>query len=341
MNHFKAYLCLEKAMECLKANFAGKVFISDGTLLGHVRNGGFIKGDGDIDLGIKREDYSSKIIDDMISAGFRVHKTYGSLDDGLEHTFERDGVRLDIFVFYTEGARIWSKVYPKFGAARCDWPHFDLEPTSFNGIETMQPVQPEAYLEAGYGPRWRETAYVWSYKYCAPNLTMLTSTARRFWFGVRKAYWHWRNPDIYLPKSAITPNIVYTDGVFDLFHANHVALLQTAASYGDQLVVGVVSDAYAKSYKRTPIIPEGERLSIVRSIGCVDRAFICDGPSIPETLNKIVATNNISVVVYAGDATPEFYKGAEAAGIMRRIPYSPGVSTSGIIEKLSSVDVAR
>jgi len=339
MNHNKAYFCLEQAMVCLKKNFANKVFICDGTLLGHVRNGGFIRGDGDIDLGIKREDYRPQIVEDMLTGGFKLLKTRGILDDGLEHTFQLDGVRLDIFIFYTENESIWTKAYTKLITAKYKWPHFDLKRTDFNGIETMQPSNPELYLIAGYGWRWREVAYRWQYKYCPPNMTILGAWPKRQLFEFRKAIWRWRNPDIYLPKSGIPPRIVYTDGVFDLFHANHVAFLQKAASYGDELVVGVVSDASARSYKRTPVIPEAERLRIVQSLTCVDRAFLYELQPINESLGKIIAENNISAVIYSGNATPEFYECAEAAGIMHRIPYRSGVSTSTIIEQLTETQV--
>ena len=339
MNHNKAYFCLEQAMACLKKNFANQVFICDGTLLGHVRNGGFIRGDGDIDLGIKREDYRPQIVEDMVIAGFKLLKTYGILDDGLGHTFQLDGVRLDVFVFYTENENIWTKAYTRLITAKCKWPHFDLERTYFKGIETMQPSNPELYLIAGYGRRWREVAYRWRYKYCAPNMTILGAGLKRQRFEFHKVIWRWRNPDIYIPKSGIPPRIVFTDGVFDLFHVNHVTLLQKAASYGDELVVGVVSDTSARSYKRTPVIPEAERLRIVQSLACVDRAFIFELQPINETLEKIITENNISAVIYAGNALPEFYEYAQATGIMHRIPYRSGVSTSTIIEQLTETKV--
>ena len=52
---------------------------------------------------------------------------------------------------------------------------------------------------------------------------------------------------------------VYVDMVGDLFHAGHVALLREARSHGDRLVVGVLSDETAASYKRRPImtLPSG------------------------------------------------------------------------------------
>ena len=67
---------------------------------------------------LKREDYRPQIVEDMVTAGFKLLKTRGILDDGLEHTFQLDGVRLDIFIFYTENENIWTKAYTKLIAAK-------------------------------------------------------------------------------------------------------------------------------------------------------------------------------------------------------------------------------
>lgn len=134
----------------------------------------------------------------------------------------------------------------------------------------------------------------------------------------------------------MTEKTVFTDGVFDLFHANHLALLTKAATFGDKLVVAVISDAIARSYKRQPVIREQERLAIVRNISCVDHAFIFDDPLSSTTMQELIEKYRISAVVYAGDATPEFYGPAENAGIMHRLPYHLGTSTSGIIREIVS-----
>ncbi len=130
--------------------------------------------------------------------------------------------------------------------------------------------------------------------------------------------------------------IVFTDGVFDLFHANHAAFLHEARSFGDALVVGVVSDARAAEYKRTPVLNQYERLCVVEALGCVAEAFILDDRLIGSTMRRIIDDYNVSTVVYAGDTTPEFYVPAEEAGIMRRLPYRSGVSSSEIIERIKT-----
>ncbi len=127
---------------------------------------------------------------------------------------------------------------------------------------------------------------------------------------------------------------VYADGVFDLFHANHLKLLREAAALGDRLLVGVATDRMTESYKRTPIIGEAERLAIVSAIDCVDEAFLIDGIPDAANLEATLDQYDIDLVVYAGNATPDYYRPAEARGIMHRLPYHDGVSTSGIIARI-------
>ena len=67
--------------------------------------------------------------------------------------------------------------------------------------------------------------------------------------------------------------IGYAAGAFDLFHIGHLALLRRARQECDFLVAGVVSDELLVSQRgRGAIIPLSERLAIVESIDCVDRA---------------------------------------------------------------------
>jgi cytidyltransferase-like protein len=139
-----------------------------------------------------------------------------------------------------------------------------------------------------------------------------------------------------MARSGRGKRIVFTDGVFDLLHANHVAFLEDAKSFGDWLVVGVVSDLRAAAYKRHPIISQEERLRLVQALSCVDEAFIIHDALIPETMERIIADFDVSAVVYAGDATPNFYIPADRLGIMHRLPYRTGVSSSEIIGRIIS-----
>ena len=70
-------------------------------------------------------------------------------------------------------------------------------------------------------------------------------------------------------------DIGYTTGVFDLFHAGHVAFLKQAKQYCNYLIVGVCSDNLTNNLKnKTPVFSEKERLEIVSSIKFVDYSYI-------------------------------------------------------------------
>lgn len=69
--------------------------------------------------------------------------------------------------------------------------------------------------------------------------------------------------------------IVFTHGVFDLFHAGHVRLFRESKKLGDVLVVGVESDEYIKKFKgkERPIFPAKQRLEIISLNSSVDFVF--------------------------------------------------------------------
>lgn len=76
--------------------------------------------------------------------------------------------------------------------------------------------------------------------------------------------------------TARTGLIGYAPGVYDMFHVGHLNILRQAKSQCDYLIAGVVSDEMCELVKgRPPIVPEAERLEIVRHISFVDEA-VCE-----------------------------------------------------------------
>lgn len=66
--------------------------------------------------------------------------------------------------------------------------------------------------------------------------------------------------------------LVLCCGVFDLFHAAHVAHLKEARSFGDNLVVALTLDEYVGKRGR-PIIPWQQRADILMDCRSVDDVF--------------------------------------------------------------------
>lgn len=69
--------------------------------------------------------------------------------------------------------------------------------------------------------------------------------------------------------------IVYFDGVFDLLHIGHMQALAVAKSYGDILVVGVMSDVWVKKTKGDdrPIFNQNERTALIDNQKLVDHTI--------------------------------------------------------------------
>ena len=67
----------------------------------------------------------------------------------------------------------------------------------------------------------------------------------------------------------------YTTGCYDMFHIGHLNIFKRAKQQCDVLVVGINSDEAMFSYKEQyPLIPENERLEIVRNIKQVDDVIL-------------------------------------------------------------------
>lgn len=132
----------------------------------------------------------------------------------------------------------------------------------------------------------------------------------------------------------------YTCGVFDLFHTGHLNLLERCKEMCDVLIVGVCDDEYVRKIKnKEPVIDENDRTRILNALKCVDRAELVD---IETTNDKMIAQERFGFdVLFSGDD----WKGSERylrteeqfakIGVkIEYLPYTQGVSTTGIKEKM-------
>ena len=131
--------------------------------------------------------------------------------------------------------------------------------------------------------------------------------------------------------------MVFTNGVFDLFHAGHVALLEQAAALGTVLVVGINTDASVRTLgkgRERPLVCEDDRARVVAALGCVDCVVLFDEPTPMALLEALVP----DVLVKGGDYTPDTVVGADlvrrSGGRVEIIPVVPDRSTTRILERL-------
>lgn len=67
--------------------------------------------------------------------------------------------------------------------------------------------------------------------------------------------------------------VVLCGGVFDIIHPGHAFVLEKAKEHGDLLVVIIARDSTVESRKRIPIVPESQRLEMIKHIKPVDIAM--------------------------------------------------------------------
>lgn len=146
------------------------------------------------------------------------------------------------------------------------------------------------------------------------------------------------NPDV----RAAAISRVYVDMVGDLFHAGHVSLLRDARRHGDRLVVGVLSDDTAASYKRRPIMTLAERVAVIESCRYVDEV-IEDAPL--QVTEEFLAEHGITTVVHGDDLSPEaaefVYGPAAAAGKLTYVRRTGGISTTQLIQRVLDAAASR
>ncbi|MBQ7736561.1 MAG: adenylyltransferase/cytidyltransferase family protein [Oscillospiraceae bacterium] len=136
-------------------------------------------------------------------------------------------------------------------------------------------------------------------------------------------------------------HIGYVAGVFDLYHLGHLKLFQRAKAMCDYLIVGVVTDAGVRDFKKTePFIPFEERIEMVRGCRYVDEAV-----EIPyfhrgtiEAFEKYHFDVQFSGSDYAHEPLWLYHKAwlEERGAAMVFFPYTEGTSSSkikGLIER--------
>lgn len=79
---------------------------------------------------------------------------------------------------------------------------------------------------------------------------------------------------------------VLATGTFDILHPGHIAYLEEAKKLGDELFVIVARDANVK-HKPKPVIPENQRLRMVKALKIVDEAILGSESDIFEPLLQI------------------------------------------------------
>jgi rfaE bifunctional protein nucleotidyltransferase chain/domain len=137
-------------------------------------------------------------------------------------------------------------------------------------------------------------------------------------------------------RRAFRGPVVFTNGIFDVLHRGHVALLAAARAEGDALLVGLNTDASARRLKgpERPLNRAEDRAFVLGGLASVDAVVLFD----EDTPAELVRALQPDVLVKGADYGPGQIVGADVVeargGRVVRIPLEPGFSTTGLIEKV-------
>jgi rfaE bifunctional protein nucleotidyltransferase chain/domain len=130
---------------------------------------------------------------------------------------------------------------------------------------------------------------------------------------------------------------VFTNGCFDLLHRGHVDYLCRARDLGDHLIVALNTDDSVKRLKGPgrPVQILEDRMFLMASLECVTLVG-CFDEETPEALLSILQPEvHVKGGDYRPDDLPEKRIVESFGGRVEILPFVPGRSTTGLIQKLS------
>lgn len=131
--------------------------------------------------------------------------------------------------------------------------------------------------------------------------------------------------------------LVFTNGCFDIIHRGHVEYLAKAASLGDQLIIGLNTDASVKRLKgmARPVQDETTRALVLASFSFVSKVVLFD----EDTPFDLISLIQPDILVKGGDYKAEDIVGYDIVkgkgGDIVTIDLVEGHSTTSIINRMN------
>ncbi|MDT0581160.1 MULTISPECIES: adenylyltransferase/cytidyltransferase family protein [Alteromonadaceae] len=124
--------------------------------------------------------------------------------------------------------------------------------------------------------------------------------------------------------------VVYVSGTFDLFHRNHLKMIEYGAGLGDTLIVGVSTDELVCTYKKPPSVPFEERIAIIEALKYPDVVI----PQRSLEHSERVKDLNIDIFVVGDDWRGKYDYLRDLGVQVFYFPYGAGVSSSNLKTKI-------
>jgi len=138
-----------------------KFWLSNGTLLGCIRENDFIEHDPDIDVAMWYNDWSDDILPLFLANDFTLYKEYGINHEELQYSFFRGGIKFDIFFLKRLGSEVYQPLFRGDEIIHYVFPKFKLEQCNFNGGLYFIPSNARTMLVTQYGDDWRTPVKEW------------------------------------------------------------------------------------------------------------------------------------------------------------------------------------
>ena len=124
--------------------------------------------------------------------------------------------------------------------------------------------------------------------------------------------------------------VVYTSGTFDMFHSNHLKMIEYAKGLGGTLIVGVSTDELVASYKAAPVVPFEERIAIIKALKYPD--IVIPQRTLDHT--ELVKKINMDVFVVGDDWTGKYDYLKDLGVEVFYFPRGEGVSTTSLKKQI-------
>jgi rfaE bifunctional protein nucleotidyltransferase chain/domain len=132
---------------------------------------------------------------------------------------------------------------------------------------------------------------------------------------------------------------IFTNGVFDILHRGHVSYLAQARSLGGSLILGLNSDASARSLGKGPDRPlnaEGDRACVLAALESISLVVLFDESTPCELLHEVRPDLYVKGGDYDMEQLEETRLVRSWGGDARAIAFVDGYSTTALVRRIRS-----